>query len=137
MGPLPARLRPVPAPVGCAASARAPPLASHLLLDEMVLCAHLKFVEVFMHSLKYVGVALTAGIVGAAVALLLAPQSGRETRRKLGRRFEEESRRMSRTLQNEKQNLMKKGREALDDVAEYVNDELTAAQKKISKMLQA
>ena len=90
-----------------------------------------------MHSLKYVGVALTAGIVGAAVALLLAPQSGRETRRKLGRRLEEESQRMSRTLQNEKQNLMKKGREALDDVAEYVNDELTAAQKKISKMVQA
>jgi len=94
-------------------------------------------VEVFMHSLKYVGVALTAGIVGAAIALLLAPQSGRETRRKLGRRFEEESRRMSRTLQNEKENLMKKGREALDDVAEYVNDELNAAQKKISKMVQA
>jgi gas vesicle protein len=94
-------------------------------------------VEVFMHSLKYVGIALTAGIVGAAVALLIAPQSGRETRRKLGRRFEEESRRMSRTLQNEKENLMKKGREALDDVAEYVNDELNAAQKKISKMVQA
>jgi gas vesicle protein len=94
-------------------------------------------VEVFMHSLKYVGVALTAGIVGAAIALLLAPQSGRETRRKLGRRFEEESRRMSRTLQNEKENLMKKGREALDDVAGYVNDELNAAQKKISKMVQA
>jgi gas vesicle protein len=94
-------------------------------------------VEVFMNSLKYVGVALTAGIVGAAVALLLAPQSGRETRRKLGRRFEEESRRMSRTLQNEKENLMKKGREALDDVAEYVNEELNSAQKKISKMVQA
>ena len=89
-----------------------------------------------MHSLKYVGIALTAGIVGAAVALLLAPQSGRETRRKLGRRFEEESRRMSRTLQNEKENLMKKGRETLDDVAEYVNDEINAAQKKISKMVQ-
>ena len=90
-----------------------------------------------MHSLKYVGVALTAGIVGAAVALLLAPQSSRETRRKLGRRFEEESRRMSRTLQNEKENLMKKGRETLDDVAEYVNEELNSAQKKISKMVQA
>ena len=73
----------------------------------------------------------------AAVALLLAPQSGRETRRKLGRRFEEESRRMSRTLQNEKENLMKKGRETLDDVAEYVNEELNSAQKKISKMVQA
>jgi gas vesicle protein len=87
--------------------------------------------------LAYVGVALTAGIVGAAVALLLAPQSGRETRRQLGRRLEEESRRMGKTLRNERENLMKKGREALDDVAEYVNDELNAAQKKISKMVQA
>ena len=90
-----------------------------------------------MHSLKYVGIALTAGIVGAAIALLIAPQSGRETRRRLGRRFEEESRRMGKTLKNEKENLLKKGRETLDDVAEYVNDEINAAQKKISKMVQA
>jgi len=89
-----------------------------------------------MHSLKYVGIALTAGIVGAAIALLIAPQSGRETRRRLGRRFEEESRRMGKTLKNEKENLLKKGRETLDDVAEYVNDEINAAQKKISKMVQ-
>jgi len=89
-----------------------------------------------MHILKYVGIALTAGIVGAAIALLIAPQSGRETRRRLGRRFEEESRRMGKTLKNEKENLLKKGRETLDDVAEYVNDEINAAQKKISKMVQ-
>jgi gas vesicle protein len=89
-----------------------------------------------MNGLKYIGVALTAGIVGAAVALLLAPQSGSETRRRLSRRLEEESRRMSRTLRNEKENLLKKGREALDDVAEYVNEEIGAAQKKISKMVQ-
>ena len=75
--------------------------------------------------------------MGAAVALLLAPQSGRDARRKLGRRFEEESRRMGRTLRTEKENLLKKGRETLDDVADYVNDELNAAQKKISKMVQA
>jgi gas vesicle protein len=89
-----------------------------------------------MNGLKYIGVALTAGIVGATVALLLAPQSGSETRRRLGRRLEEESQRMSRTLRNEKENLLKKGREALDDVAEYVNEEIGAAQKKISKMVQ-
>lgn len=89
-----------------------------------------------MNGLKYVGVALTAGIVGAAVALLIAPQSGRETRRRLSRRLEEESRRMSRTLRTEKENLLKKGREALDDVADYVNEEIGAAQKKISKMVQ-
>ena len=44
---------------------------------------------------------------------------------------------MGKTLRNERENLMKKGREALDDVAEYVNDELNSAQKKISKMVQA
>jgi gas vesicle protein len=89
-----------------------------------------------MSSLKYVGVALTAGIVGAAVALLIAPASGRDTRRRIGRRFEEESRRMGRSLRSEKENLLRKGREALEDVADYVNDELNAAQKKISKAIQ-
>lgn len=89
-----------------------------------------------MSSLKYVGVALTAGIVGAAVALLMAPASGPEMRRRIGRRFEEESRRMGRTLRSEKENLLRKGREALEDVAEYVNNELSAAQKKISKAIQ-
>ena len=90
-----------------------------------------------MQSLKYIGVALTAGIVGAAVALLIAPSSGRETRRRLGRRLEEESRRMGRSLRSEKENLLKKGRETLEDVADYVNDELDAAQKKLSKVVPA
>jgi gas vesicle protein len=89
-----------------------------------------------MTGLKYVGVALTAGIVGAAVALLMAPASGRDTRRRISRRLEEESRRMGRTFRSEKEQLLKKGREALEDVAEYVNDELNAAQKKISKAIQ-
>jgi gas vesicle protein len=91
--------------------------------------------EGIMHSLKYVGIALTAGIVGAAVALLIAPASGRETRRRLGRRFEEESRRMSRTLRSEKENLLRKGREALEDVSDYVSEELDQAQKKLSKVV--
>ena len=89
-----------------------------------------------MTSLKYVGVALTAGIVGAAVALLIAPASGRDTRRRLGRKLEEESRRVGRTLRSEKENLLRRGREALEDVADYVNDELDSAQKKISKAIQ-
>lgn len=88
-----------------------------------------------MTSLKYVGVALTAGIVGAAVALLIAPASGRETRRRLARRLDDESRRMGRTLRSEKENIMKKGREAIEDMTDYVNNELNAAQKKISKAI--
>jgi len=88
-----------------------------------------------MNGLKYIGVALTAGIVGAAVALLIAPQSGSETRRRLSRRLEEESRRMSRTLRSEKENLLRKGREALEDVSDYVSEELDQAQKKLSKVV--
>ena len=39
-----------------------------------------------MYKLRYVAVALVAGTVGAAVALLLAPDTGRNTRRKVMRR---------------------------------------------------
>jgi gas vesicle protein len=90
-----------------------------------------------MQSLKYVGVALTAGIVGAGVALLIAPASGQETRRRLRRRFDEESRRVGRSLREEKDNILKKGREAIEDVADYVTDELDAAQKKLSRAVGA
>ena len=43
-----------------------------------------------MSRMRYVGVALVAGTVGAAVALLMAPDSGRNTRRRLARRLERE-----------------------------------------------
>ena len=43
-----------------------------------------------MNRLRYVGVALVAGTVGAAVALLMAPDSGRNTRRRLRRRVARE-----------------------------------------------
>jgi len=90
-----------------------------------------------MQSLKYVGVALTAGVVGAAVALLIAPASGRETRKRLSRRFDEESRRMGRNLREEKENLLKKGREAFEGVTDFVTDEIESAQKKLSKVVRA
>jgi len=90
-----------------------------------------------MQSLKYVGVALTAGVVGAAVALLIAPASGRETRKRLSRRFDEESRRMGRNLREEKENLLKKGREAFEGVTDFVTDEIESAQKKLSKAVRA
>ena len=43
-----------------------------------------------MSRMRYVGVALVAGTVGAAVALLMAPDSGRNTRRRMARRLERE-----------------------------------------------
>lgn len=86
-------------------------------------------------SLKHFGVMLTAGVVGAAVALLLAPSSGQETRRRLSRTLDEEKRRLGKKLDREKANLVRKGKEAMADVTEFVTDELENAQKKLSKVV--
>jgi gas vesicle protein len=40
-------------------------------------------------ALRYASIVLAGGAVGAALGLLYAPASGRETRRKLARRVEE------------------------------------------------
>ena len=56
-----------------------------------------------------VGWVLVGGAVGAAVALLTAPASGRETRERLGRK-----------IQDGKQGLMRRGRRALDSAAALV-----------------
>ncbi len=50
-----------------------------------------------MYKLRYVAVALVAGTVGAAVALLLAPDTGRNTRRKVMRRLQREREMRSRS----------------------------------------
>jgi gas vesicle protein len=60
-------------------------------------------------NLGFVGWALVGGAVGAAVALLTAPSSGRETRERLGRR-----------IQDGKQGLLRRGRRALDSAAALV-----------------
>jgi gas vesicle protein len=88
-----------------------------------------------MQTLKYFGVVLTAGLIGAGVALLLAPASGEETRRRLSRNMEDEKRRMMKRINREKANLVKRGKKAMEDVSEFVNDEFEAAQKKISKVV--
>jgi gas vesicle protein len=88
-----------------------------------------------MHTLKYIGVVLTAGLVGAGVALLLAPASGEETRRRLARGLDDEKRRMMKKINREKTNLVKRGRRAMEEVTEFVNDEFEAAQKKIAKVV--
>ncbi len=41
-------------------------------------------------ALKYTGIAITGGLIGAALGLLYAPASGAETRRRVARRLEEE-----------------------------------------------
>ena len=77
-----------------------------------------------MQSLKYVGVALTAGCGGCRRgACSSAPASGRDTRKRLGRRFDEESRRMGRTLREEKDSLIRRDARRSTSVADYVSDE--------------
>jgi gas vesicle protein len=88
-----------------------------------------------MQTLKYFGVVLTAGLVGAGVALLLAPASGEETRRRLTRSLDDEKRRMLKKINLEKADMIKRGRRAMEEVTEFVSDELEAAQKKIAKVV--
>ena len=95
-----------------------------------------------MDRLRYVAVALVAGTVGAAVALLLAPDSGRNTRRKLRRHYEHERQRMLREARHIREDAeeyveqrMKEGRRAIEGVAEDLGDRLQDGKKKISKMV--
>jgi gas vesicle protein len=97
-----------------------------------------------MDRLRYVAVALVAGTVGAAVALLLAPDSGRNTRRKLRRRYEherEELARRSRRLREDAGEYVGKrlrdGRRALEGVAEDVVERVEEGRKKVGKIVGA
>ena len=71
-----------------------------------------------MYRLKYVGIALVAGTVGAAVALLLAPDSGVNTRR-----------RMKKRLERERALLAKRSRKALDQAGDYLDDQVKEGRK--------
>jgi len=75
-------------------------------------------------DLTYLGVALIAGGLGLLVGLLVAPASGRETRRMIGRRLDEE-----------KDVLVRKGQRALEDVADYVEDHIDEGKRKLNKVV--
>jgi gas vesicle protein len=60
---------------------------------------------------------LVGGLTGAAVAILFAPRSGRETREILGERVREGAER-SREIRDR---ATERGREILDDASEYVD----------------
>ena len=77
-----------------------------------------------MYRLRYVAVALVAGTVGAAVALLLAPDTGRNTRRKMMRR-----------LEREREALLRRGRELADDAGEYVEARLKDGRKIVGRVV--
>jgi len=78
-----------------------------------------------MYRLRYVAVALVAGTVGAAVALLLAPDSGRNTRRKVMRR-----------LRRERDELLRQGRDLADEAGEYVEARLKDGRKIVGRVVE-
>ena len=95
-----------------------------------------------MYRLKYVGIALVAGTVGAAVALLLAPDSGVNTRRKMKKRLERErallAKRSRRALDQAGEYLddqVKEGRKLAEGVAEEVTDRLEAGKRKLTRLV--
>jgi gas vesicle protein len=60
---------------------------------------------------------LLGGLTGAALAILFAPRSGRETREMLSEKLKEQAEK-SREL---RERAAQKGREILDDASEYVD----------------
>jgi gas vesicle protein len=72
----------------------------------------------------FLAIAVGAAAVGAAVGLLVAPESGRDTRRKLGRRIEKET-----------EHLKKQGARALKDFQERASEALDDGRERLSQML--
>jgi gas vesicle protein len=77
-------------------------------------------------ELPYLGVALVAGGLGLLAGLLIAPASGRETRRMIGRRIDEE-----------KEHLVRKGQRAIEDVTDYVEDQIEGGKRKLNKVVRS
>lgn len=74
-----------------------------------------------MDGFKYMGVALLAGGLGAALGVLMAPASGRETRRKVLRRMDEA-----------KDDLIRSGERMVERVAERVEGEIKEVRRRIA-----
>jgi gas vesicle protein len=88
-----------------------------------------------MQTFKFLMAAVGGALVGASAALLYAPASGRDTRKRLSKRLDREKKLLARQLDHQRQALMKKGRAALDEAADYLSDELHDATRKIARMV--
>lgn len=70
-------------------------------------------------------VAFAAGAtVGALAGLLLAPNSGQETRRKLAQRYEDE-----------KSELLRKGQRAVEETAQRLEEGIEGGKRKLTEAL--
>jgi gas vesicle protein len=76
------------------------------------------------NSLSYLLIGIVAGAAGAAAGILFAPASGRETRKKLGRRVQEETKAFK-----------KNGRKLLDDWSEVASERFEEGKEKLTQML--
>jgi gas vesicle protein len=90
-----------------------------------------------MQGFKFLMAAVGGALVGASAALLFAPATGRDTRKHLSKRLDREKKILAKQLDRQRQVLMKKGREVLDDAADYLSDELHDATKKIVRIVGA
>jgi len=76
---------------------------------------------------------LMGGLTGAALAILFAPRSGKETRDLLGERFRDGAER-TRDL---RERAATKGREMLDDAAGYVDKQRETLERKKDRLAAA
>ena len=76
---------------------------------------------------------LLGGLAGAALAILFAPRSGEETREMLGEKLREGAERG----RNLRDRAVSKGREVLDDAAEYVDRQRDTLEKRRDRLAAA
>jgi gas vesicle protein len=74
-------------------------------------------------SLKLVGWAVAGAAVGAAVALLAAPASGKETRRKIAE-----------TMGDQADVVLRKSRDSLERAADFLESRLEDGQRRLLKV---
>jgi gas vesicle protein len=72
----------------------------------------------------YVAIAIGAAAVGAAIGILTAPASGRDTRRKLGRKIEKET-----------ELLKKQGSRAFRDLSERAAETFEDGKRQLNQLL--
>ena len=76
-------------------------------------------------GLKYACLTVLGGAIGATIAVLTAPASGGETRR-----------RFLRSVDDERHALVRKGRRAMDHATDYIQGQLKQGRKKLAQVVQ-
>jgi gas vesicle protein len=95
-----------------------------------------------MNRLRYLGVALVAGTVGAMVALMIAPDSGENTRRRMRKRLEREralmakrSRRLAASASDYVGEQLETGKRAVLDMTDEAYGKLQKGKRKVARIV--